>query len=475
MPDAESQKPHKPGAPAAHMPALRRWAPLIAVLCGLYLLYLLDGALKDSDIAGFAPADATLVVASDDLGRAWHALESTAAHQRMMDEAPQFLLNAIMEGRKASGIRWTPGRWGRWFGKRFVFGKFEGRPGLCVRPGILAQAATSFARLAATRAPQEGVYQIAGLAYGWRDGFLIASPSPDYVGAALDDDAEIIELSGQSDSVFIDRREEPAWRLTLRSTPDLSLDGWVNFDLPERDAPLTLAGIWPEEPLLEVTGSSAEELIGLVAELLPEYPGMELVHRAFQELEAELPGNWAAGTNEFSLAVMSVDTSEFLAVPEIAMALRGESDLLRLRPPRDAIRHEWAGRSGWFRPWLGEKMSVCVAADEDLRLFTSRERTMARHAGRLGQGRVTESDLFVSFDLAHFASTAKELVRRAADHELLPRLSLEDAESYIMPALEAMEHLGTLRLEAEASDGGMVFHAHLESLQAPSNTSGSGA
>ncbi len=358
MSDAESQKPHEPGAPAAYMPAFRRWVPLIAVLFGLYLLYLLDAALKDSDIAGFAPSAATLVMASDDLGHAWHALESTAAHQRVTGEAPQFLYNALMEGRRASGIRWTPERWRRWFGKRFVLGRLEGRPGLCMRPGILAQTATSVARIAGTRTPQEGVYQIAGLAFGWRDGFLIVSPSPEYVSAALADSAETIELSGQLDSVSIDWRGDPACRLTVQSAPDLSLDGWVDFDLPGRDAPLTLAGTWPEEPLLEVTGSSAEELIELVAELLPDFPGMELVHRAFQEIEAELPSGWAVGTNEFSLAVMSVDTSEFLAVPEIAMALRGESDLLRLRPPRDSIPHEWAGRAGWFRPWLGEKMSV---------------------------------------------------------------------------------------------------------------------
>jgi hypothetical protein len=215
-------------------------------------------------------------------------------------------------------------------------------------------------------------------------------------------------------------------------------------------------------------------LIKLVADLLPDFPGMELVHRAFQELEAELPRDWAVGTNEFSLAVMSVDTSEFLAVPEIAMALRGESDLHRLRPPRDSIRHEWAGRSGWFRPWLGEKMSVCVAGDEDLRLFTSWERTMARYIGRLEEGRATESDLLVSLDLAHFSSIARELTRRAAEHELLPYRNVEDMETHIIPALDATEHLGTLRLEAKAGDGGMYVHAYLESGQAPSNTAGSG-
>ena len=417
MSDAESQKPHEPGAPAAYMPALRRWVPLIAVLCGLFLLYVLDGTLKDSEIAGFAPSGATLVVASDDLGHAWHELESTAAHQRVTDEAPLFLYNAVMGGRKASGIRWTPGRWGRWFGKRFVLGRLEGRPGLCMRPGILARAATALARIGASRAPQEGVYQVAGLAYGWRDGFLIVSPSPEYVSAALAGAAETVELSGQVDSVFIDWRGDPACRLTVQSAPDLSMDGWVEFDLPGRDAPLTIAGTWPEEPLLEVTGSSAEELIELVADLLPEFPGMELVHRAFQELEAELPRDWAVGTNEFSLAVMSVDTSEFLAVPEIALALRGESDLAPLSPPRDSIPHEWAGRAGWFRPWIGEKMSVCIAGDEDLRLFTSRERTMARYIGRLEEGRATESDLIVSLDLAHFSSIARELTRRAAEHE----------------------------------------------------------
>ena len=343
-----------------------------------------------------------------------------------------------------------------------------------MRPASLERAATAHARIADNRAAQEGVDLNSGLAYGWRDGFRIVSPSPEYISAALADAAETIELSGRLDSVFIDWRGDPACQLTVQSTPVLSIDGWVDFDLPGRDAPLTLAGTWPEEPLLEVTGSSAEELIELVADLLPDFPGMELVHRAFQELEVELPRDWAFGTNEFSLAVMSVDTSEFLAVPEFAMALRGESDLLRLKPPRDSIRHEWAGRSGWFRPWLGEKMSVCVAGDKDLRLFTSRERTMARYIGRLKEGRATDSDLLVSFDLAHFSSVAKELVRRAAEHELIPHRNVADTEAHIIPALDATEHLGILRLEAKAGGGGMYVHAFLESAQPPSNTTGSG-
>ncbi len=476
MSDAESQKAAhaQPSARHKYRPHFRRWLPLTAALVLLALLYSLDGALKNSGIAGFAPRDATLVVASDDLARAWDALESTEAHRRVMDEAPLFFYDAVMEGRKASGIRWTPQRWGLWFGKRFVLGRLEGQPGVCLRPGILTRAATLILRVAGSQGPEKGVYQTAGMAYGWRDGFLILSPSTAYIRAARADTAERIELSGRPGTVSVDWRGEPACRLTLQAAPTLSIDGWVDIELPKRDAPLTLAGAWPEHPLLEVTGTSAEEIIELVAGFVPEFPGTELLHRAFDELKGQLPEDWAEGSNEFSFAIMSVDTTEFLAVPEFAMAVRGQRNLVQIRPPRDAILHEWAGLSGWFKPWLGEKMSVCVAGAEDLRLFTSQERTMARVLGRLEEMGATESDLLISFDLTHFASIALELTRRAADYELLPRLNAEDTETRIVPILDAAAQLGTLHIDGKAGDGGMYVRANLLSPPDPPSLDGSG-
>ncbi|MCH8203514.1 MAG: hypothetical protein IID09_00030 [Candidatus Hydrogenedentes bacterium] len=474
MSDAESQKVAQPSTRYPYRPRIRRWLPLTAALALIGLLYFLDGALKTSEFAGFAPRDATLVVASDDLARAWDALESTDAHGRVMDEAPLFFYNVVMEGRKASGIRWTPQRWGLWFGKRFVLARLEGQPGVCLRPGILTRAAALMLRVAASQTVEKGVYQTAGLAYGWRDGFLIVSPSTAYVRAAQADGAEKIELSGRPDTVSVDWRGEPSWRLTLQFSPTFSIDGWIDIEVPKRDAPLTLAGVWPESPLLEVTGTSAEEIIELVAGFVPEFPGTELVQRAFDELKGELPEDWAAGSDEFSFAIMSIDTSEFLAVPEFAMAVRGQRDLVQIKPPRGSIRHEWAGLSGWFKPWLGEKMSVCVASAEDLRLFTSSERTMAQCLGRLEEGRATESDLHVAFDLTHFASIALVLTRRAAEYELIPHHNADDAEARIVPLLDTAAQLGTLYIDGKAGDGGMYVSARLAAPRDAPSTAGSG-
>ena len=467
MPDAQPQKAAQPSAPRSYRPRIRRWLPLSAALILIVLLYFLDNALKTSAIAGFAPKDATLVIASDNLAHAWAALESTDAHRRVMNEAPQVLYDAVMNGRKASGIRWTPQRWRLWFGKRFVFARLDGRHGVCLRPGILGHATALMLRAAASQSPEEGVYRTAGVAYGWRDGFLIVSPSTPYVVETMAETAERLELSNRPDSVSIDWRGEPACRLTLHATPTLTIDGWVDIEIPERDAALTLAGAWPELPLLEVTGTSAEELLKHVAEFLPDFPGTELVHQALDELKSELPEDWAAGSDEFSFAIMSVDTTEFLAVPEMAMAVRGQRDLVRIKPPRDSIRHEWAGFSGWYKPWLGEKMSVCVAGAEDIRLFTSQERTMARCIDRIENAGASQSDVLVSLDLTHFATIALVLTRRAAEYELIPRHNADDTEKRIVPFLDAAAQLGTLYIDGRAGDGGVYVHA---TLAAPPDT-----
>lgn len=212
----------------------------------------------------------------------------------------------------------------------------------------------------------------------------------------------------------------------------------------------------------------------MVARFLPDYPGAELVRRAFEELDDELPPGWASGTNEFSMAVVSVDTSEFLAVPEIAIALRGEAALAPLKPPPDSIRYEWSGVTGWFRPWLGEKMSVCAASSPDIRFFTSQEPTMARYIGSLQEGRATTSDLVVSFNLQHFSSISKTLARRAAEYELLRDQNVDDVEAGLIPVLDAIAQLGRLRIEARTGAGGIFVSGGLEVVEDPSSENGAG-
>lgn len=473
--EAESQSISLLHTPMPLWRSLRRWIPLTAVVCVFGLIYLLDARMKISDLAGFAPKGSTLVVSFDDAPALWRRLESSEAHAKIMAEAPQAVYNLVLEGRKASGIRWTPARWSTWFGERLVLARYQEQFGACVRPGVLLHAAVLLLRLSGAEEEGDGLYRARGLVFGWRDGFLIASSSPAYVRAALSETGESVQLLGATESVLLDWRGEPACRLTLRASETLSVEGWVDFALPERDAPLTLVGTWPEQPLLEVTGSSAEELIDLVAAFLPEYPGTELVRRAFEELDSELPARWASGTNEFSMAVVSVDTTEFLAVPEIAIALRGAATLAPLTPPPDSIRYEWAGVTGWFRPWLGEKMSVCAAISPDLRFFTSQEPTMARYIGSLQEGQATDSDLVVSFDLTHFSAIAEVLVRQAAEHELIRYQNADDVEEGVVPVLEAVAQLGRLWFEGKAEGGGMFVRGGLESLRETSSLRGEGS
>ena len=81
---------------------------LAAAICICGLLYLLDARMKNSDLAGFAPQGSTLVVSSDDAPGLWRNLEAGDAYARVMEAAPQLVYDRVLEGRKASGIRWTP-------------------------------------------------------------------------------------------------------------------------------------------------------------------------------------------------------------------------------------------------------------------------------------------------------------------------------------------------------------------------------
>ena len=88
--------------------------------------------------------------------------------------------------RKATGVRPTPLRWDVWMGPRFVWSRWNGTQGMCAHPGLLLRAVHAWRSLWGARPDAEGVYACAGQYYAWRDGFLLVSPSPEYVKAALD-------------------------------------------------------------------------------------------------------------------------------------------------------------------------------------------------------------------------------------------------------------------------------------------------
>lgn len=465
MPDAEQQNTIQPAQPRRYSLAIRRWLPLVAALVLVSALYVVDKSMKSSAVAGFAPEGASFVVAAADFGGLWRKLESTPTHQAILHQALRYPRNHLIAARRLTGIRWTPTRWSAWFGKHFVLASADGAIGVCLRPGILLRIALPLLKWSGKLEADDGVYRMGDVVLAWRDGFLIASSSPRYVRAATAQTAEVLKLSSEPHAIVLERRVDPTCRLTLRAADSLSLEGWVGVEITERQLPLTLAATWPEDPILEIAGSSAREVIAVVGSLVPDFPGLELVKQAFEELEDELPRGWARGQDEFSLAIVSVDTDEFLAVPEIVLAIRSEEDLPPMRTPREAIRYEWAGLSGWMRPWLGEKMSVCAVTTQSFRLFTSQERTMARFLGHLEEGPPLEADVAATLDLAHTAAIAGVLARRAAEHELLAHQNAADVDALLLPLLDAVGALGTLRLEGKSEDGRLVIHAVLDGAE----------
>ena len=445
-------------------PSFRRWALLAASVLIGFLLYAADRSLKQAEFTGYAPANADFVFASNTLPAEWAALELHPEFLRITGESPELLRDTMVAARKATGFRWTPARWRTWFGDRLVYARIEEGSGVCVRPGLLARAALGVRSLAGGR--EGDLLWAKGWAFAWRDGFLVASKSPAFVRRVMSQ-GERYERGGRADGLHLFWRGDPQTSLTVHVGESPSAIGWVDVSLTERELPLSLVDTWADGPLLEVAATSAEETIRLVSEYLPEFAGLELVAQAFEELEHELPRGWADGTTEFSLAVPQVDTSEFLAVPEFAIALRGEDVLPPIRMPREAIAYEWAGLSGWFKPWLGEKLSICAMGADDWRVFASQEPVMARYAGRVGMTSAVDVDILASADVGAFSQLAQILIRRAAEQELMPGWNSDDVQKDLVPLLDALGQLGRIVVQGEMTELGLEIRAHLEPAAPP--------
>lgn len=444
-------------APARRAHAFRRWVPTVLIAILLLVLWRVDVRLKAHDLTGFAPGEVDVLFASNDFADSWQALEQSHLYERVMAESPEPISEFFLEARKATGIRWTPSRWRRWFGERLVVARTGEAFGLCMRPGILARVALAVAGRSGEESGIAGVGRWRGFAYTWRDGFLIASASAEFVSDAVASDAQRVRIEAERPGLHLHWGGDAAGRLRVDFADRVEIEGWVDLALEPVGVPLGLSGVWPDGPMFSISGGRADDLIRLVADKVPDFPGLELVAQAFEELEGELPAGWDDGTDEFSLALIDVDQSEFLVVPKLALVSSGEGPLKALVRPGGALAYNWSGLSGWMRPWLGEKLSTCVVSTEGIRIFATQERVMASLAGNLMESDSIDADVAARVDLTRLAIFSEEMYRRAAEHELLARMNEEDVEREVIPLLEALKQFGVLLIEGVAFGDGVSF------------------
>lgn len=447
----------------------RGWWWLAAAFTAYLVLGVLDQELKYPPHPGYVPAEAAWVAAAPDFPHAWTAAYVAPWCESVREEAFRHLHAAELAVRKATGIRPTPARWRVWMGPNIWVGIKDRAWGLCVRPGLLMRAAHFVHRVFSRENGSGSIYVFGDFHYAWRNGFLIASPSIQYVREALSAPPCVIRGAETAmDGVTVGWKGSlPGWALLRPDTPQVQ----GAFFVPARvdGEGLELGCEWPEPPLFSVAAQASLPI------LLPLWEAIRDPIAASDAIAClpPLPELWDLtglppvsldGVQETAIAVYLDDTNPGWPVPEIAAAFKtsspppaGRHPLASLLEEDEGMTYAWGDRTGWILPLWGEVFTLCAAASGPYWLAASRESRMARvvvgPTRDIAPGRVAT----VQADWAKISGAVQAILRRAATLGLIPRRNARDVESELIPLARIPEQWGKLRIDLYGAGAELRF------------------
>ncbi len=455
--------------------AVRRWGALIVACLLLALLAALDSHLKHAGGgAGFHPAGASCVVVSPDFPSFCAKVADTDAAARFLTETPRPFEAFELAVRKATGVRPTPLRWDVWMGPRFVWSRWNGTQGMCAHPGLLLRAVHAWRSLWGARPDAEGVYACAGQYYAWRDGFLLVSPSPEYVKAALDSPLVDQLHEGNDTSLLVQWNDGD---LRVHPEPGLPVEGTLNLALQSTGASLRLADAWPDDALLTLSTPTPEDALRFWKTAVRPFETNATWTRC-THLFASLGRQWALGApaegwtgriGEFSAAVTGVDITGTVPVPAWGVRMRprvqesaqAEHPWLPVVAPLAPIDYAWEGRPGCVATLMGERAAICLAGDGATWLATSQPALMSELLASEIRETRAGADAMLTINWKSAGKTAETLLKKAGELEIIPEMNDQEADAYLGKYARSFAHLGRLRIIGRARDGVVAFEGTL--------------
>lgn len=452
----------------------RPWKIFLGTLILIGLLVFIDSRFRAASFDGYCPESTTCVAMIEDFPAFYAALPATDAVTRLTQELGKSVSDLEMLARKHLGVRPTPFRWRVWLGDQLTVATAPEGGGVCLKPGLLVRLADRVMRLAGKTDTSDGISTMGSLYFAWRDGFLIASPSRQYVESSIQDSARKLGRQSLTNEIRVHVFDpEPLAEFTLTPQDGLPISGWLTARITRRTAPLTLAEAWPTVPLVSFTASNWDDIRSIsnaVYALVEDvrFAKSDTLDNALFYVKSSWPFEkapiaWDAGTDECSCALLDIDTGALPPVPEMAMAFRsttmaeGPHPLEWLASPDQAIPHEWNGRPGVMIPWMGEQLALCLAGYESNWLAASRETVMTSMMGNLHIDSKVDADAAVRIAWPEFTQRVEALAVQAAQFGVLPGMNKEDLETQIAPILRAIGTLGMFSMDIHAEADRVSF------------------
>ncbi len=474
-------RPSKPGFPRGRWPgsATRGWLLLGAVLACLLVLAGVDRGLKEAPHGGFCPADASMVAFTAQWPAFWSHAEATDVGRAAAEPLGKLTHEASLPVLRSTGIRPTPARWRLWLGPTVLAGwRGDGTWGVCVRPGILARIAHTANCLVTGQLGSRRIYRLArrpGVAakaqiyYAWREGFLLVSPSRDYLLAALEASPRPRRKDGATVVTLAWRRKVPM-QLTVKASDGLPLRATVDVSVSATPTALRLANAWPDAPTLSLSAASWEHARALAAALAAPLPPTVVEQCLPLALGIcgfdRLKDDWADGVGACAVAL-----SPGAVWPEATVALErlhpesdGRHPWLAAIPPDERLPVAWADDTlGVMAPILGKPWTLCLDEEPGAKawLATTTEEAMARLRGRMTLREGPVADYALTLRWPEAGKVAATVLRTLIQSELIPGWGGKDLDSVLKDLESISQYLGTADLTGTVEGGQVVFEGLL--------------
>ncbi|HPC15769.1 MAG TPA: hypothetical protein P5318_06805 [Candidatus Hydrogenedentes bacterium] len=447
----------------------RRWGPLLAAGAILGALALADAVIKTSPMTGFRPSGAQWTITAHDAGAFCAALSQTPEGEGATKAFDEFIGEFQRKTRIQLGIRPTILRWRVWMGGRMVVASAPEGVGVCLRPGLLLHAVDGCRRL--LEGPRNPPFSFAGWRYAWRQGFLILSPSENYVAAVLQDGVAV-RHEGRLDALHFRHFGPEEFQASVQAVPGLPVSGSIRARMEHAERPLVLPDSWAKPPILSISvrkpahlADAARAMAPWIGKACPD-EWEKLIADAWDRWDVpSLPEGWEDDIIEISLALTDVVTASVFPLPVLACVMRGANaaaahPLAAIAENSPAYPAEWNGEPGLRIPWMGSDFTLCLGRAGNDWLAATREPVMAQLAAETREGVPSEADaaLRIYWDRAGFL--LRQIVQHAPQWKLLNVPPIADVRR-LDPVIDFISGLGHAALNAHARNGALAFDGFL--------------
>lgn len=426
---------------------------------------------------GFYPPQTYCMISAWDFPKAWSELLRSDALKRMAEDWPRPHKELELAVRLGTGVRPTPVRWRFWLGHRTVFAFAPEGIGITAFPGHALRWADALRRALGYVPDADGIGQYRGFFYTWRNGYLVASSSRDYVSAAKSQ-AGAPRLHSDSEALLTVQWEgEHPGFADLMPGAGLRVSGQVAFACADGGRPITLPQAWPSTSLVTVSARSTDDIerawtaLDSALARVDVYAALRqhiLVPASLWNLHAPSP-EWVQNVDHVSIALLDIEAKETMPVPVLAFAMRYADSAPEADPfssifqSRQKVPFEWNGNAGYMAPLLGTAISPCVARTQREWMLTTNGPAMSEVAGHLADGPACagEVDVALRASWEKIGDALEAVVLQLGEAEALPRMNANDVRAVVLPKIKALSKLGRIALDGVAREGTLKFSGHL--------------